>query len=103
MIQIKRGHNRSQKQNLEFPFRILKEPEEQISWPSQNFDLQKLYPSHPVFGRTDITAMQSELDAALETNKQLKNQVNLLTQRLHRIPGYLAVKSAAKFLGKLIK
>ena len=103
MIEIKRDHDSSQNQSLEFPFRILDEPEEQISWPSQNFDLQKLYPSHPVFGRTDITAMQTELDAALATNEQLKKQVNLLTQRLHGIPGYLAVKSAAKFLGKLFK
>jgi hypothetical protein len=100
MIRIKKEHVSSGKRELVFPHRILDIPEDHISWPSENFDLQKLYPHHPVFGRTDITIMQAELEAALGTIDQLKNQVNTLSGRLHMIPGYKLAVKLRKFLKK---
>lgn len=73
---------------LSFPARILDSPEYFVSWPSEAFDLERLYPDHPVFRLREVTFLQSELDAALITIEQLKEQVNTLTHRLHRIPGY---------------
>lgn len=87
MIQIKREHERKGV-SLAFPPRILDAPEYFVAWPSEAFDLERLYPDHPVFRNRDMTFLQSELDAALITVEQLKNQVNTLTRRLHRIPGY---------------
>jgi hypothetical protein len=79
-----------------FPHRILDDPEEHVAWPSAGFDLESLYPRHPVFGRTDVTAMQAELEAALGTVERLSNKVSILIRRLHMIPGY-------KFAGRLRK
>jgi hypothetical protein len=79
-----------------FPHRILDDPEEHVAWPSTGFDLQSLYPGHPVFGRTDVTAMQAELEAALGTVERLSRKVAILVRRLHMIPGY-------KFAGRLRK
>lgn len=79
-----------------FPHRILDDPEEHVAWPSAGFDLQSLYPGHSVFGRTDLTAMQAELEAALGTVERLSKKVSILIRRLHMIPGY-------KFAGRLRK
>lgn len=88
MIRIKRAHDTSGQGELVFPDRILDQSDLFVSWPSQSFNLEALYPDHPVFGNRDLTLLQSELDAALITVEQLKEQVNTLTKRLHRIPGY---------------
>lgn len=88
MIRIKKAHDLDNQEELVFPDRILGSAEQFVSWPSQNFNLEALYPDHPVFGNRNLTMLQSELDAALITVEQLKGQVNTLTKRLHRIPGY---------------
>jgi hypothetical protein len=98
MIRIKKDHDANGKKKLNFPDRILDQPRDFISWPSKQFDLQALYPHHPVFSRQDLSAMRMELDAALLTIDQLKEQVHTLTHRLHRIPGYLVAKRVAKFV-----
>lgn len=94
MIQIKREHERN-RIPLSFPPRILDAPESFVAWPSEAFDLERLYPDHPVFRNRDVIFLQSELDAALITIEQLKDQVNTLTRRLHRIPGYTLLSHLA--------
>ncbi len=81
---------------LTFPHRILDDPAQFVSWPSQGFDLQSLYPRHVVFGNRNLLALQSELDAALGTIDQVKEQVSTLTDRLHKIPGYLIARNLAR-------
>jgi hypothetical protein len=88
MIQIKNSHNKTNAKKLGFPHRILNQPENFISWPSEQFDLQALYPHHSVFGRSDLVDMQLELETALGTIDLLTKRVNILESRLHRIPGY---------------
>jgi len=101
MIAIKRASDADGCAELVFPHRIIADPEEFVSWPSPGFNLEKLYPHHPVFGRTDVTMMQSELDAALRAVEDLHQQVNVLTSRLHHIPGYLLAKKVTKSLQKI--
>lgn len=99
MVRIRKQQIANQpEQVLVFPHRILNDAEDFITWPDEHFDLQKLYPNHPVFASKDLAALQMELDAAVITIEQLKEQVNTLTGRLHRVPGYLAVKKLAKSL-----
>lgn len=94
MIEIKRECDANGGRELTFPHRILDDPEEFVAWPSEQFDLGSLYPDHPVFGRRDLLAMQSELDAALGAIEQVKEQAEILSNRLYKIPGYgLAVKT----------
>lgn len=100
MICIKQVHAACGAEELVFPHRILEEPEEFVSWPSDNFNLQALYPNHPVFGRRDLLAMQSELDSALGTIDQLKDQIAILENRLHKIPGYVLATNLLKGLQK---
>lgn len=92
MLHIKQAYDLNPQGPLSFPDRILDSPESFVSWPSQNFDLERLYPGHPVFGNRDMAVLQSELDAALITIQELKEQTDTLTKRLHRIPGYLIAK-----------
>ncbi|HTO93454.1 MAG TPA: hypothetical protein VMM80_03755, partial [Bacteroidota bacterium] len=73
---------------IAYPHRLVDEPADHVAWPDAGFDLEKLYPLHHVFGRRDLTAMQNELEAALGTVERLHAQVDTLTDRLHRIPGY---------------
>ena len=98
MIRIRREQSGSGRGELVFPHRLVEDPAEHVSWPSREFDLSKLYPGHPVFGRTDIVAMQNELEAALGTVERLHGQVDVLTRRLHRIPGYLLAVRLGKKL-----
>lgn len=101
MISTKKQHVSSGKEELVFRYRILDIPEDHISWPSENIDLQKLYPHHPVFGKLDITEMQLKLNAAFGVIEALENQVDVLAKRLHLIPGYnLAVKMRKLFKQK---
>jgi len=88
MVRIRKGSQTSAGSDLTFPHRILDDPGEHVSWPSERFNLERLYPHHAVFGRSDLTAMQAELEAALGTVERLHAQVDLLTRRLHSIPGY---------------
>lgn len=83
---------------LSFPHRIVQDPAEQVAWPSEAFDLKRLYPHHHVFGNFEATVLQAELEAALGTISNLKSQVELLSGRLNRIPGY---RLAAKIYRKL--
>lgn len=98
MIRVRRINGKK----IHFPYRILDNSEDHVSWPSESFDLEKLYPDHSVFGRKDITSMQAELEAALGTIDMLKNQVNILTKRLNKIPGYKLASTAKKILRKLV-
>jgi hypothetical protein len=59
-----------------------------------------LYPNHPVFGQRDLLKLQSELDSALGTVAQVKEQVDTLENRLHRLPGYLLASRLIKGLQK---
>ncbi len=88
MIRIRREHNAHPVGELQFPHRILTDPEEQIAWPSVSYNIEMLYPNHPVFGQRDLLKLQAELDFALGAIAQVKNQVEILENRLHRIPGY---------------
>ncbi len=88
MIRIRKASRPAGDSSLQFPHRILDGPEEFVSWPHRSFDLRALYPGHAVFGRSDLTAMQAELESALGTIERLHTQVEILTRRLHRIPGY---------------
>jgi hypothetical protein len=98
MIRIRKEHMATGKKDLVFPHRIVGIPEEHISWPSVHFDLQILYPHHPVFGRRDIVEMQAELESALGTVDLLKNQVRVLSNRLYLIPGYKLVVRLHRYL-----
>jgi hypothetical protein len=100
MIAIKKEHDATGQGPLVFPHRILEDPDEAVSWPSPAFNLEELYPHHPVYGNTELVTMQSELDAAILTVEQLHEQVNVLTERLHHIPGYLLAKKVTKSLQK---
>ena len=102
MIRIKRNRDVNDLEELTFPHRILNRPEEFVSWPSENFCLKELYPSHPVFTRQDLVTMQSELDAAIKTIDQLKEQVKFLENRLHGIPGYKLMTRIIKSFRKRI-
>lgn len=73
---------------LEYPHRIVQDPAERVAWPSEAFDLEKLYPHHRVFSNREVTVLQAELEAALGTICNLKRQVEVLSERLNRIPGY---------------
>ena len=92
MLRIKREHDLTGQGPLTFPARLLAADGQPETRPSPAFDLEKLYPNHPVFGNRELTDLQSELDAALLTVEQLHRQVDLLTRRLHRIPGYTLVR-----------
>lgn len=96
MISIRRQLPSGRGNGLRYPHRLLDEPDDHVAWPSDWFDLQALYPTHAVFGRADLTAMQAELEAALGTVERLSHQVDILTRRLHRIPGY-------RLAGRLVK
>ena len=79
-----------------YPHRLVDDPDEHVAWPAGRFDLERLYPGHPVFGRRDLTDMQNELEAALGTIERLHAQVDTLTERLHRIPGYAFLARALR-------
>ena len=98
MIKIKREHDSDGTKQLIFPHRILDQPDEFVSWPSENFNLEALYPAHPVFGQRDLLKLQSELDSALGAIEQVKDQVDILENRLHSIPGYLLTKRVVNYL-----
>ena len=100
MIRIKRNYQVNPEGELTFPPRILDDPDEFIAWPSVNFDLQALYPNHPVFGERDLLNLQTELDSALGTVAQVKDQVEILEKRLHLIPGYTLTTRVVKSLQK---
>ena len=91
MIKIKKDFDLVNKETLDFPPIMIQSDFSQML-PSEKFNLEKLYPDHPVFGNNNLTLLQSELDAALISVEQLKDQVNTLTNRLHKIPGYLFFK-----------
>jgi len=95
MLRIKREHDADGRRPLTFPNCILETTQNRFALPSTEFNLARLYPDHPVFKNQDVTFLQSELDAALITVEQLKDQVEILTNRLHRIPGYV-------FLSRLV-
>lgn len=101
MIHIKRKHDAGEMKEFVFPHRILDQPDEYVSWPSENFDLRELYPDHNVFARQDLGEMQAELEAALGTINLMKNRVDILTRRLHRIPGYKLLRAVVKRLQQL--
>lgn len=96
MLAVRREARARGDRALSFPHRLLDDPDDHVSWPAAGFDLRKLYPTHAVFARMDLAAMQAELEAALGTVERLSAQVATLTGRLHRIPGY-------KFAGRLRK
>lgn len=98
MIRLRKQSRKAGDGHLVFPHRILDEPAEHVAWPDRRFDLQALYPGHPVFAREDLAAMQGELESALGTVERLHNQVQLLTARLHRIPGYELVARLRRLL-----
>jgi len=102
MIKLRQQQLSSGRQELKFPLRILTDPEDLVYLPNPAFDLHALYPKHPIFARQDLIAMQAELEAAIQTVDGLKNQVNLLTRRLHGIPGYNLAKRLVKSLEKLV-
>jgi hypothetical protein len=92
MIKIKEAYDQFPAGSLNFPKDLLMRREDFHSVSSSKLDLSKLYPDHTVFKNTDVVFLQSELDAALITIQQLKEQVDTLTRRLHRLPGYLTAK-----------
>lgn len=98
MLRIRRECLAHGEKELAFPHRILNQPEDYVSWPAEGFDLEKLYPGHPVFGERRLAYMQAELESALGTIDLLKSQVDTLTARLHRLPGYLWVKKLMNWL-----
>jgi hypothetical protein len=91
MLRIRREHLVSRGGELVFPFRILNQPGEYVSLPSESFDLEKLYPGHPVFGERRLTFLQAELEAALGTIEYLGGRFDN-PARLYRLPGFLWVK-----------
>lgn len=100
MIRIKQEHESSRQGELAFPYHILDAAEPPTALPHAAFDLQALYPTHPVFQRSDLAAMQAELEAALLAVEELKEQNRVLTGRLHTIPGYLFFKQLTRRLKK---
>lgn len=87
MIRIRR-ESRARGGQLAFPARILQRSDPAIAWPIQAFDLEKLYPHHPVFGNREMTRLQAELECALGTINVLRRQLDVAVGRLRRIPGY---------------
>lgn len=100
MIRIKKMHGSRDSGELIFPHRILDEPQDFVSWPSDSFNLEALYPNHPVFGQRDLLLLQAELDSALGAIEQVKEQVAILENRLHKIPGYVLATMLVNSLQK---
>jgi hypothetical protein len=98
MIRIRKESRRAGEDRLLFPHRIIDEPADHVAWPNRGFDLRVLYPGHPVFAREDLAAMQGELEAALGTVERLHKQLEVLTARLHKIPGYEFAAKLRRFL-----
>jgi hypothetical protein len=96
MIRTRQTVQSTGRRELRFPHRILDDPGLHVHWPSEGFDLERLYVHHPVFGRRDITAMQAELESALGAVERLHAQVDTLTRRLHSIPGYMLAAKLRK-------
>ena len=97
MLEVRR-ENVSRNIPLSFPHRILDCPDEHIAWPHESFDLERLYPQHKVFGFRDVTILQAELETALGSVALLKEKVDILSNRLHRIPGYTLATTVARRL-----
>lgn len=96
MIEIGRSCKENN-QTLEFPMQILPDPQSGHHLPEKRFDLQQLYPDHPVFGNMDRTCLQVE-------NGHLKLEVARLKQRLATTQAKRKEKSFyGKFRGKLSK
>lgn len=100
MIQIKIEYDLSSEGIIKFPNNLLDLGDDFFTLPHFKLDLSKLYPDHQVFKNQDVVFLQSELDAALITINELKDQVDTLTRRLHRLPGYLLAK---RFILKIQK
>ena len=66
---------KAQNRPLEFPDRILPDPQNGHHLPEERFDLQQLYPNHPVFGNMDRTCLQVEIG-------HLKLEVERLQKKL---------------------
>jgi hypothetical protein len=97
MLLHRRNTLQAGERSLVFPHRMVQDAADHVSWPSEQFDLRRLYPHHSVFGRTDVVATQSELEAALGTVERLDEKLEVLTRRLHRVPGYQFAKRLRKF------
>ena len=86
---------------LVFPYRIIDDPAEHATWPSTAYNLEKLFPQHPVLRMRNIAELQGELEAALGTISILRRQIDAISGRFDRIPGYrLAVRVGKAVIGK---
>jgi len=94
---------------LAFPRRILEEEDWPHQLPNEGFDLQTLYPNHPVFGETDLVRMQTEtghLRAALarETTEveRWKAHSHLWQQNYHNLAKAFPIKQMLWLRRKLL-
>lgn len=70
MLRLAHG-DRQGNQTIAFPRRIITDDQDGHHLPEENFDMQALYPAHPIFSEMDRTRLQVEVE-------QLRNQVKLL-------------------------
>jgi hypothetical protein len=87
MIQISRDC-KQRNERLSFPVRILKDPQHHL--PETCFDLEKLYPGHPVFGKWDQVELQVEIHHLRLEIQRLQDQLrahSVLREVLQYVPG----------------
>jgi hypothetical protein len=101
MIHIKRQNGDGGNAELVFPYRLLDDPNEHISWPNENFDLQKLYSHHSTFGCQDMTTLQTTLETALGTIEKLHNKIEVLEKPWKRVSVYKLAMKLKKRLNKV--
>jgi len=97
MLAIKRE---SKGRTLEFPTRILASSETDITYQLPLLQLRRYYPQFPVPDEAVLREMKLVLSAAQGTIKTLYDQVEILTKRLHAIPGYLLLKRLGRAFRK---
>jgi hypothetical protein len=97
MLAIKRE---SKGRVLEFPMRILASSGTDVAYQLPLLQLKRYYPQFPVADEDGLREMKLELSAAHGTISMLYDQVEILTKRLHAIPGYLLLKKLSRAFRK---
>ena len=81
MIRISR-ERREKGIPLSFPPRMLPPEGEGHHLPEERFDLRRLYPNHPVFGKTDVVELQTELGHLSAWCQRQDEEIARLTSEL---------------------
>lgn len=75
---------RLSKKPLVFPDQILPDPQKGHHLPESRFDMQQLFPDHPVFGNLDRVALQVEIGHLQIQIRHLKERLKVCEDRFSR-------------------